>query len=84
MIYLIRFNNYMGEDTFEAYRHRQKAIKRFKELRKEAKSHMEFQDDVPFIEVKEYNVFSFFDPNYNEFSTFISFNTYSPDEFFED
>lgn len=84
MIYLIRLNNYRGEDSFEAYRHRQNAIKRFKELRKEAKSHKEFRDEISFNEVKEYNEFSFFDPSYNEFSTFISFNTYSPDEFFDD
>ena len=84
-IYLIDFKNYEGEDTFELYRGRGNAIERFKSLRKKAKKKEEFCDEVNFNEERKYNEFSFFDPNYNEYSTYITFRTYdSLNELFED
>ena len=84
-VYLINFKNYEGEDTFELYRGRGNAIERFKELRKEAKKKEEFYDEEDFNEEQKYNEFSFFDPSYNEYSTYISFKTYdSLNQLFED
>lgn len=77
-IYRITLENYQGETTFELYHKEENAIKRFEELRLEALSHPEY-------DYKNYIfVFSFFDNNYNEYSTFIILERITEQQLFED
>lgn len=63
-VYTINLNNYHGDIYEEHYLNADKALHRFKELWEEGKTHTEFESDE--------NSFSFFDDNYNEYSTIIS------------
>lgn len=62
-IYTISLDNYHGETYVEHYFQMKHALARFLELRDEGQAQNEFD----FCE----NSFSFFDSNYNEFSTYI-------------
>lgn len=63
-IYTITFDNYHGESFTEHYFQLKNALARFMALQKEGMSQDEFTC---------YNdYFSFFDANYNEYSTYIS------------
>lgn len=64
-IYKLTLENYEGETTFELYHTELAARARVYELAQEAKDKEEFDyEDGD-------TAFSFFDPRYNEFSTFI-------------
>lgn len=76
-IYRITLDNYCGESNVEYYRNESNAIKRFQELRNEGLSVEEFEQMEP-------NFFSYFDANYNEYSTYITFDKLSLDDLFED
>ena len=77
MIYQIYFDNYQGETFTELYHHKVNALKRMRELRREGKTHSEFNEQD--------NTISFFDANYNEYSTYITLSNFnSIDDLFED
>lgn len=81
-IYRITLENYQGETTFELYHKEENAIKRFEELRLEALSHPEYDTST---DNKNYIfVFSFFDHDYNEYSTFIILERITEQQLFED
>lgn len=65
-IYRIYLNNYQGEDSFELYHKKENALARYQELMEEGKICQEF--------CKEDSSFSFFDAEFNEYSTFIYFD----------
>jgi len=62
-IYTITLTNYHGETYVEHYFQMKHALTRFLELRDEGQACEEFEFSQ--------NSFMFFDPNYNEFSTYI-------------
>ena len=62
-IYKLTLDNYHGETFFELYNHKYNAEHRYYELRNENKDTIEYEDGW---------TFSFFNPSYNEDSTFIS------------
>jgi len=71
-IYYILFDNFEGDIDFELYHSKEKAYKRYTYLRNNAKQKEEFCDETDFNINNKMNCFSFFDPNYNEFSTYIT------------
>lgn len=77
-IYVLQLENYQAETTFELFHHKDNAQRRYNELLNENKDKDEFEccDDK--------QAFSFFDPNYNEYSTFISLIESTLDWLFED
>ena len=75
-IYTITFENYHGEHFVEHYFQLQNALARFLELRDEGKDCDEF--------ASKKNMFSFFDANYNEYSTYISLTESLVKELFSD
>ena len=75
--YVIEFNNYEGESFEERYRDESNAKARFYELWQEYKDYDEF-DGTMFEE------FSYFDANYNEYSTYITLSSYPMSELFCD
>ena len=75
-IYKITLDNYCGENSIELYHNEENARKRFKELQEEGENYEEFEDD-------EFEI-SFFNPNYNEYSTFINFEECELDSLFFD
>lgn len=78
MIYQIKLDNYQGETSFELYHHEANAYARMFELREENKNQDEF-DSESLDEIE------FFDPAYNEFSTYITLNVFnSVEDLFED
>lgn len=78
MIYQIKFDNYQGETFFELYHHMENAYARMREIREENKNQDEF-DSESLDEIE------FFDPNYNEFSTYITLNVFnSVENLFDD
>lgn len=77
-IYEIILNNYKGETTFELYHTETAARARFYELAQEAKYKEEFDYE------EGDNEFSFFDPHYNEYSTYIVFNKITLESLFMD
>ena len=78
MIYQINFENYQGETFFELYHHKANAYARMFELQEENKNQNEF-DSESLDEIE------FFDPSYNEFSTYITLNVFnSVEDLFED
>ena len=64
-VYAIVFNNYIGDDFNEYYLHLENALKRFNDLKEEAKMYK-----FPEYEEND-NSFSYFNPNINEYSTYI-------------
>lgn len=77
-IYEIKLDNYEGETTFELYITETGARARMYDLIQEAKDKNEFdyqEDD---------DVLSFFDPNYNEFSTYITLRKTTLESLFMD
>lgn len=81
-VYRIKFENYEGEYFIELYHHEENAKARFKEVRAEAKNKPEFN----FHNESEsyYYGFSFFDADYNEYSTFITLERIPYEQLFED
>lgn len=75
-IYKITFDNYHGENFIELYHKKENARARFQELMEEGKECQEFCGD-------EFS-FSYFDSNYNEYSTFIDFEECDLDSLFYD
>lgn len=65
-IYEIILDNYQGATTFELYHTETAAYARLYELAQEAK----YMDEFDYEEGDD--EFSFFDSNYNEFSTYIT------------
>lgn len=78
IIYMLNLNNYQGETTFELFHQKDNAARRYNELIKENKNKSEFEYD------NKGQGFSFFDPNYNEYSTFIILVKTTLDQLFED
>ena len=64
-IYKITLDNYQGENSIELYHRKENAVSRFRELKEEGRTMEEFCD--------EGDNFSFFNGEYNEYSTFITF-----------
>lgn len=64
MIYKITLDNYCGECAFELYYKSNNAKKRFQELCQEGKQYGEFEQNETEC--------SYFNPSYNEYSTFIT------------
>lgn len=83
-VYRIEFNNYEGESFIELYHHEENAKKRFNELRTEAKNKSEFDTYDEDENDSYYYGFSFFDPRYNEYSTFITLTKCEYERLFED
>lgn len=77
-IYEIILDNYKGETTFELYHTETAARARMYELVQEAKYKEEFDYE------EDDDEFSFFDPNYNEFSTFITLRKTTLESLFMD
>ena len=75
-IYKITFDNYQGENFIELYHKEENARARYQELMEEGKKHQEFDEE-------EFS-FSFFDPRYNEYSTYIYFKECDLDSLFYD
>lgn len=81
-IYRIELKNYEGEYSIELYHHKSNALKRFQELKNEAQQKDEF--DYYYNTLVEKGELSFFDPNYNENSTFITLTKCDYERLFED
>lgn len=77
-VYVLNLENYQGEYTFELFHHKENAERRYNELLEENKNQSEFE------RYENVHVFSFFDPNYNEYSTYITLTESTMDELFED
>lgn len=77
-IYKIKLDNYEGDTTFELYHTETAARARMYELVQEAKDKEEFdyQEDEDEL--------SFFDANYNEFSTYITLRKTTLESLFMD
>ena len=75
-IYTISLENYHGDTYEEHYFQMENALARFIELRDEGKTHSEFRFSK--------TCFSFFDPNYNEYSTRIVLNNSALNDLFMD
>ena len=75
-IYCIEFNNYCADTFNEYYRTKEEAMKWFNKLIEDNKDMDEFRID--------HNQISFFDPNYNEYSTYITYREIPFDELFSD
>ena len=77
-IYVIKLDNYEGDTTFELYHTECAARARLYELSLEAKD----MDEYDYQEDED--VLSFFDPSYNEFSTFITLEETTLESLFMD
>ena len=77
-IWEITYKNYQGDYFSEYYHYEINAKRTFFQLYKENKDQQEFEGRSENWE------FSYFDPNYNEYSTFISLKEMTMDEFFVD
>lgn len=82
-VYRIEFENYEGEHFIELYHHEENAKARLEELRAEVENKSEF-DSYDDDDESYYYGFSFFDPTYNEYSTFITLTKCDYEELFED
>jgi hypothetical protein len=78
IIYKIDLDNYHGESNFELYHNKNNARARFKELLAEGRRKSEFNH------YEDEDEFSYFDSNYNEFSTYITLKECALDELFYD
>jgi len=77
-IWEITYKNYQGDYFSEYYHYEINAKRTFFQLYKENKDQQEFEGRSENWE------FSYFDPNYNEYSTFISLKEMTMDELFAD
>lgn len=77
-IYKLTLENYEGETTFELYHTECAARARLYQLAQDAKDMDEFDYE------EGDTAFSFFDPSYNEFSTFIFLNETTLESLFMD
>ena len=78
MVYQINFENYQGETFLELYHHKENAYTRMRRLREENKNQEEFYSE-------SLDEIEFFDPHYNEFSTYIALMAFnSVEDLFED
>lgn len=84
IIYMLTLENYKGENTFELFHHKENAVRRYNELLKENCRKEEFECDGDDEDYDDVRTFSFFDPHYNECSTFITFTKSTMDRLFED
>ena len=75
-IYCINYDNYHGEDYIEYYRNENNAIKKLKELFEEGQTKEDFVGNI--------KDFSYFDSNYNEYSTYIYYYETTLDKLFSD
>lgn len=75
-IYRIILENYHGDSITELYHQKENALARYHKLMKEGKEHEEF--------CEEESSFSFFDPRFNEYSTYIHLNKCELDSLFYD
>lgn len=80
-VYVLKLENYQGETTFELFHHKDNAARRYNELLKENCRKSEFECDNEDDYVK---TFSYFDPDYNEYSTYITLTESDLNELFED
>lgn len=78
IIYKITLDNYQGEHLVELFHHSKNAHARFNELWEENKNKDEFEGNKHEMEM------SFFDPMYNEYSTYIVMCACTLDSLFED
>ena len=80
-IYRLILDNYQGESDVEYYRNKENAYKRVNELWDEGEQKEEFdwEDEDGKLES-----FSFFDPSYNEYSTYISLEECLLEDLFSD
>lgn len=76
-VYRINLYNYHGYSNFELYHHKENAIQRLTKIWKEAKTKEQFNGDT----IEE---FSFFDPEYNSYDTYITFYETSFEKLFCD
>ena len=83
-VYCIYLENFEGESTFNLFRNKEKAYKCYCELRKKAMNKEEFYDEEEFDINEEWNQFSFFDPSYNENSTYVTIREKNLEDFFYD
>jgi len=83
-IYYIDFENFEGDTWFELYHNKEKAYKRYTNLRKASKKMEEFCDKIKFNIHNERNQFSFFNADYNEYSTFITIKQIELEDLFYD
>ena len=79
-IYVIKFDNYHGETDFEFFHYKDNAKRRYNELLKENRD----KDEFKYYYNNNEQGFSFFDADYNEFSTYISFVETSLNNLFSD
>jgi len=77
-IYVIKLDNYEGETTFELYHTECAARARLYDLAQEA----EDMDEYDYEE--DDDVLSFFNPSYNEFSTYITLRKTTLESLFMD
>ena len=77
LVYELLFDNYHGENFYELYHKKDNAYKRFAELWKEAKQKEGFEG-------KKFQYCSFFDSDYNEYSTEITLTESTIESLFED
>ena len=78
-IWEITYRNYQGDYFSEYYHYEINAKETFLQLYEENRHQQEFEGSF----VGDWK-FSYFDPNYNEYSTFISLKEMTMDEFFAD
>lgn len=69
-VYVITYDNYEGDNFFELYHDKLSAEAKLYELRQEGKEQEEYKEDL-YLENDGAEI-SWFDANYNEFSTFIT------------
>lgn len=77
-VWVLTLENYEGENFTEFFHHEENAKKRFLQLLEENQEQEEFQTDY------DDWVFSYFDSNYNEYSTVIALEETTMDKLFED
>ena len=83
-IYYLNFENFEGDTWFELYHSKEKAYKRYTNLRAASKKMEEFCDEIKFNKNNEKNRFSFFNADYNEYSTFITIEQIELEDLFYD
>lgn len=77
-IWEITYRNYQGDYFSEYYHYEKNAKETFLQLYEENQNQQEFEGYLDKWE------FSYFDPHYNEYSTFISLKEMTMDELFAD
>ena len=82
IVYVLTLENYRGEYSFELFYHKKNAERRYNELLKANRRKEEFECDDGSDECVR--VFSFFDPTFNEYSTYITLVEKTLEQLFED